>query len=374
MVTRRGFAARLGMAAAAARMLPEMAYAQRAAVKISDLPTDMVWLNSNEFPAGPTPAVLATMQQLLPTTNRYHYQEFQEIYTAIAKSEDLKPDEIITGCGSSEVLHTSVDAFTSPTRPLISVTPAYEGPIETARALGHPVVLVKLREDYTADVHALAQEADKAHGGLIYLCNPNNPTSAMTTAKDVDWLVRNLPTNTILLVDEAYIHFGESPDLQSALPYVRQGKEVIVARTFSKIYGMAGLRVGFAAAKPALIDQLAPLRMNVIPIVSARAVVTALGERSTVLPARKAALAHTRRELCAWLQERRVKYIQPHANFIMIDCARNAREFISGMPRLGVAPGRPFPPLDNMLRVTIGTDGEMAKFREAFWKVHQASA
>ncbi len=288
------------MAAAAARLMPEMAYAQRAAVKLSDLPADMVWLNSNEFPAGPAPAVLAAMQQVLPTSNRYHYQEFQAIYAAIAGSEDLKPDQIVTGCGSSEVLHTSVDAFTSATRPLISVTPAYEGPIETARALGRPVVLSKLRDDYTADVRQLAEEADKAHGGLIYLCNPNNPTSAMTTAKDVDWLVRNLPANTTLLVDEAYIHFGESPDLQSALPYVRQGKEVIVTRTFSKIYGMAGLRVGYAAARPALIERLAPLRMNVIPIVSARAVVAALGERSTILPARKAVLAHTRRELCAF--------------------------------------------------------------------------
>jgi histidinol-phosphate aminotransferase len=362
------------MAAAAARLMPEMAYAQRAAVKLSDLPADMVWLNANEFPAGPTPAVLAAMQQALPTSNRYHYQEFQAIYEAIAGSEDLKPEQIVTGCGSSEVLHTSVDAFTSATRPLISVTPAYEGPIETARALGRPVILTKLREDYTADVHSLAAEADRAHGGLIYLCNPNNPTSAMTTAKDVDWLVRNLPSNTTLLVDEAYIHFGESPDLQSALPYVRDGKEVIVTRTFSKIYGMAGLRVGFAAARPALIERLAPLRMNVVPIVSARAVVAALGERSTVLPARQAALGRTRRELCTWLQERHVKYIQPHANFIMVDCGRDAHEFIAGMPRLGVAPGRPFPPLDRMLRVTIGTDAEMAKFREAFWKVYQASA
>ncbi len=334
----------------------------------------MVWLNANEFPAGPTPAVLAAMQQTLPTSNRYHYQEFEEIYAAIAHSEDLTPEQIVTGCGSSEVLHTAVDAFTSSTRPFITVTPAYEGPLDTARALGRPVVLTKLREDYTADVRVLAQEADKAHGGLIYLCNPNNPTSAMTTAKDVDWLVHNLPANTTLLVDEAYLHFGESPDLQTALPYVRQGKPVIVARTFSKIYGMAGLRVGFAAAPPSLIEPLAKLRMNVIPIVSARAVVTALQERSTVLPARKASLAHTRRELCAWLDERRVRYIQPHANFIMIDCGRDAHEFIAAMPRLGVAPGRPFPPLQNMLRVTIGTDTEMARFREVFWKVHQASA
>jgi len=269
------------------------------------------------------------------------------------------------------VLHTCVDAFTGPKRPLISVTPAYEGPIDTARALGRPVVLTKLRDDYTADVHSLADAAQKAGGGIIYLCNPNNPTAATTSAQDVDWLVSNLPANTILLVDEAYIHFVERPDVKSALPYVRQGKDVIVARTFSKIYGMAGLRVGFAAAKPALMEKIAPLRMNVVSIVGARAVVAALANRQTIVPERKATLAKTRRELCDWLRDRKVKFIEPNANFMMIDVGRNAREFITAMPKLGVAPGRPFPPLDNMLRVTIGTDAEMAKFRDVFWKVYK---
>jgi len=371
MYTRRAFAARIGFAAAAARLMPEMAYAQRAAVKVGDLPKDMVWLNANENPLGPPQVSIAAMQQVLPTSGRYHYQEFADIYAAIAKSEDLTPEQIVTGCGSSEVLHTTVDMFTSPTRPLISVTPAYELPIEVARALGRPVVLSKLRDDYTADVRKLAEEADKARGGLIYLCNPNNPTSAMTTADDVKWLVNNLPSNTMLMVDEAYIHFGESPQLQTALPYVRQGKDVIVARTYSKIYGMAGLRVGFAAAKPEIIARLAPLRINVVSIVSARAVVAALGDQQTMLPERKASLAHTRRELCAWLRERNVKFIEPHANFIMIDTGRSAREFINTMPKMGVAPGRPFPPLDNMLRVSIGTDAEMAKFRDVFWKVYK---
>ncbi len=371
MLTRRSFAARLGLAAAASTLGPEMAYAQRAAVKVQGLPADMVWLNSNENPLGPPAVSLAAMTEVLPSSGRYHYQEFRDIYATIAKSEDLSPAQVIAGCGSSEVLHTSVDAFTSPTRPLISVTPAYELPIELARCYGRPVVLLKLREDYTADVRKMAEEAEKAHGGLIYLCNPNNPTSAMTTAKDVDWLVANLPANTTLLVDEAYIHFGESPDLKSALPYVRQGKDVIVTRTFSKIYGMAGLRVGFAAAKPDIIERLAPLQINVISIVGARAVVAALNDRETIVRDRRASLARTRRDLCGWLRERGLKFIEPHANFIMIDVGRNAREFIQAMPKLGVAPGRPFPPLTNMLRVSIGTDQEMAKFREVFWKVYK---
>lgn len=371
MLTRRDFATRIGIAAAAGRMLPEMAYAQRAAVNAAGLPGDVVWLNANENPAGVPEVALAAMREALPGSFRYHYQEFGAIYAAIAKSEDLAPEQIITGCGSSEVLHTAVDAFTSPTRPLISVTPAYEGPIETARALGRNVILVKLRADYTADVRALAVEADKAGGGVIYLCNPNNPTSAFTAKTDVDWLVANLPRNTILLMDEAYLHFGEAPELVSAMPYVRQGKDVVVTRTFSKIYGMAGLRVGFAAAKPEFIAKLQPLRMNVISIVSARGVAAALENRQSIVPARKASLGRTRRELTEWLSDRKIRFIPPQANFLMIDCGRPAREFIAGLPKLGVVPGRPFPPLDNMLRVTIGTDAEMAKFRDAFSKLYK---
>jgi histidinol-phosphate aminotransferase len=372
MLTRRGFAARLSLGAAAIRMTTEMAYAQRAAAHSAEaFSKDMVWLNSNENPAGPPAVSLDAMREVLPLSGRYHYNEFGQIYKVIAGSEELTANQIVAGAGSSEVLHTAVDAFTSATRPLISVTPAYEGPIELARALGRPVVLTKLREDYTADVRLLAEAARKANGGLIYLCNPNNPTSAAVKSADVDWLVANLPANTMLLVDEAYIHFVESPDVKSAMPYVRQGKDVIVARTFSKIYGMAGLRVGFAAAKPAIIQKLSPLAMNVISYVSARAVTAALKDRESIVPERRASLAKTRRDLCAWLREREVKYIEPHANFVMIDTGRNAREFITAMPKLGVAPGRPFPPLDNMLRVTLGADAEMAKFREVFWKVYK---
>ncbi|HEY1340700.1 MAG TPA: aminotransferase class I/II-fold pyridoxal phosphate-dependent enzyme [Bryobacteraceae bacterium] len=371
MITRRSFAARAALAGIAARMVPEMAYAQRALVRNGELPKEMVFLNANENPAGIPPASLAAMQEVLPTAWRYHYQEFGGIYGAMAKAEGLEGNQLIAGCGSSESLHIAVDAFTSPTRPLITVSPTYELPVELARALGHPVVLTKLRPNYTADVKKLAEEADKAHGGLIYICNPNNPTSAITTKQDLAWLVSNLPANTRLLVDEAYIHFGESPDLESALPYVRQGKDVIVTRTFSKIYGMAGLRVGFAAARPDIIAKLDPLRMNVISIVSARAVTAALADQKNIVPSRRAAMARTRRELCDWLRERGLKFIDPQANFMMIDVGRNAREFITAMPKLGVAPGRPFPPLDNMLRVSIGTDQDMARFREVFWKVYK---
>ncbi|MDR3700840.1 MAG: aminotransferase class I/II-fold pyridoxal phosphate-dependent enzyme [Candidatus Sulfopaludibacter sp.] len=371
MSTRRGFFAQMGAAAAAGRLLPEAAYAQRAAVR-GALAQDMVWLNANENPAGPPDCSLDAMRAVMANSGRYHYNEFGGIYATMAKAEGLVPEQIVAGCGSSEVLHIAVELFTSPTRPLITVEPAYEGPRDVARNLGHQVILTKLREHYTADIGAMVDAADKAHGGLIYLCNPNNPTSAVTTADEIDWVVKNLPANTTLLVDEAYIHFVERPDVKSAIPYVQQGKNVIVARTFSKIYGMAGLRVGFAAARPDIIEQMSRMSLNVISIVSARAAVAALGDKDNILRTRKATLVKTRRELTAWLQERSVKFIDPNANFVMIDVGRNAREFITKMPALGVAPGRPFPPLDNMLRVSIGTDADMTKFREVFWKVYKA--
>ena len=283
MPTRRTFSARIGAAAAAARLLPEAAYAQRAAAKSASLAKDMVWLNANENPAGPPTVSLDAIREVLPSTGRYHYNEFGELYAAVAKSEGLAPNQIVLGVRVERSPAHRGRPVHFGHRPLITVDPAYEGPRDCARVLGRPVVLTKLRDDYTADVRKLAAEAEKAGGGLIYLCNPNNPTSAVTTAADIDWLVSRLPANTILLVDEAYIHFVERTDVQSALPYVRQGKNVIVTRSFSKIYGMAGLRAGFAAGRPELIGKMEGLSLNVISIVAARAVLAALADRDKIL-------------------------------------------------------------------------------------------
>jgi histidinol-phosphate aminotransferase len=370
MITRRGFAARIGAAVAVGRMLPEMAYAQRAMIQ-GNLPKDMVWLNANENPLGPPKLSLAAMADVLPASGRYHYQEVRDFYAALARSEDLQAENVLVGSGSSEMLHAAVDAFTAPDRPLIVMHPTYEGPPEVARAMHRQVVQVPLLPDYSADVRKLAEAAGKAHGGLIYMCNPNNPTASITPKTEVAWLVENLPAETVLLIDEAYIHFGESEKLETALPYVRQAKNVVVARTFSKIYGMAGVRAGFVCARPDLIGRMQPFRNNVISIIAMRGVLAALAESGTLIPERRAINARVRREMCAWLRERKVPYIDTQANFMMIDVGRNAREFITKMPPMGVAVGRPFPPLDNMLRVTIGTEPEMQKFRDVFWRVYR---
>ena len=371
MLTRRGFAG-AGLAALAGRMLPEAAYAQRAAIQ-GKLPADMVWLNANENPDGPPRSSIEAMIKVLPEGGRYHYQEFRDFYETLAHSEDLAAEQILVGAGSSEVLHAAIDAFTSPTSPLITVAPTYEGPVELARrGLGRDVVQVTLEPPYVPDVKKFVAEAEKTGGGVIYLCNPNNPTSSVTPKKDLAWMIDNLPPKTMVLIDEAYAHFADAPDFESGLGYVRQGKNVVVTRTFSKIYGMAGLRAGFACASPELIARMAPFRNNVISIVTERAVLAALAESKTLIPERRAKFIRVRRELCEWMRDRAVPYIEPQGNFVMIDVGRDAREFITAMPPKGVAVGRPFPPMNNFLRVTIGTDSDMAKFREVFWSVYKS--
>jgi histidinol-phosphate aminotransferase len=355
-ISRRGFAAMI------AAGLTERAFAQRASVP-GAAPADTIWLNGNEFPEGPPAASVKAMSEIIAGSNRYHYQEFPAFYAALAKSEGLMPEQILVGAGSSEVLHAAVDAFTSPTLPFITPWPTYEAAPELAHFEGHPVIKIPLTAAHTPDVHRLAEEAKKAGGGLIYLCNPNNPTSTITTSDDVAWLVANLPPNTNLLVDEAYLHYATSSEASTSMPYVRDGKNVIVARTFSKIYGMAGLRVGYVAAPPQLIQRMTPYRNNVISIVSVRAVLAALELGPTLIQERRAKIDRTRSGLCSWLSSKKIGFIPPQANFLMIETGKDTREMQSLMLAKGVAIGRPFEGLEKMIRVTIGTDAEMVKFR-----------
>jgi len=351
--------------------LTEAAFAQRAAVP-GAAPADTVWINGNEFPEGPPQASIDAMAKIIGGSNRYHYQEFPAFYEALAASQGLNADQVLVGAGSSEILHAAIETFTSPTLPLITVNPTYEAAPELAKYKGFPVIMTPPNARVAPDVHSLAAEAEKAGGGLIYICNPNNPTSAITTSDEMAWLINNLPKNTYVLVDEAYLHYATSPEVSSSFQYVKEGKNVVVARTFSKIYGMAGLRVGYAAAPAELIARMAPYRNNVISIVSVRAVKAALDLGPKLLEERKAKIVHTRNELCAWLTAKNYKFIPPQANFMMIETGRDAKEMQAALLAKGVAIGRPFPALNHMIRVSIGTDAEMAKFRRAFAEVMSA--
>jgi len=277
---------------------------------------------------------------------------------------------VVFGVGSTEVIDAAICAFTSSSTPLITATSTYDIVVDLAHSLGRRVVQVPLTDTWAYDVRKLAEEAKKAGGGLIYICNPNNPTSSITPVKEIDWLATNLPPNTVLLVDEAYLHFAQPTEIESAMKHVRDKRSVIVTRTFSKIYGMAGARAGFGCARADLIKAINPFMDKVIPVMALRGAMAALGERETLVPKRRGDVARIRGEFCDWLRQKNVHYIEPHANFVMVNIGRDVKAFGKEMLNRGVAVGRPFPPLQGMLRVTVGTDAEMQKFREVFWKVY----
>ena len=368
MLTRRELAKRFSLVAAGIAFGGEAAYSQRRKLKGLDL-SKVVLINGNENPDGPPPESVEAMSQVLTRCGRYHDEDMDRLAEAIANSEQIKTNQLLIGSGSSEILHAAVAAFMSPTVPLITTLPSYELPVDMGTAYGFPVIKIPMLPDYAADVRKMVAAAEKARGGLIYVVNPNNPTSSITKKADIDWLVANLPPNTIALIDEAYIHFSTDPQLVSAMPYVRQNKNnVVVAKTFSKIYGMAGLRAGYGCASPALITKMAVFRNNTIAVPAMHAARVALG-LPTMVQERQQKLARIRADVCQWLDGHGYKFIQPHANFVMIEVKRDVVEVAGEMLERGVAVGRPFPPMNTMLRVTIGSESDMAKFKEAFAQV-----
>ena len=375
MVTRRSFMRQMGVAGAAGVYFGETLIAGAAQAEVAAQPSNKsskVWLDANENPAGPPRSAIEAMTQAVPHSWRYHFDEFGALSQAIAQSERIAPQQVMFGVGSSEVIASAICAFSSATKPMITAQPTYDIIVQLARAMGKAVVEMPLTPQWSYPVKQLVAEAKKAGGGMIYLCNPNNPTASLTPVEDVRWLVSNLPPDTVLFVDEAYLEFADPGSVESAIKYVREDKNVVVARTFSKIFGMAGVRAGYGCARPALIDAMNPFMDNVIPYLGVRAAMAALQEKATLVPERRKTNTRTRDELCQWLDRNKVSYIPSHANFLMIDVKRDVRAFSAAMYSEGVAVGRPFPPLDRMLRVTIGTDEHMQRFRQAFLKVYSS--
>jgi histidinol-phosphate aminotransferase len=370
LLTRRDLHTKVAMLAAGLTMGGEAAYAQRRLMKGVDL-SKLVLLNANENPEGPPQVSIDAMARILAQTGRYHDEVMERLTAAIAESEDVKPNQVVVGCGSSEILHCAVSAFTSPTRPLIAALPSYELPVDLAQAYGHGLIRTPLAQDWGYDVRRMVGAAEQAKGGLIYIVNPNNPTSSITKKADIAWLVDNLPPNTVALIDEAYIHFSSDPELASALPYIRAGKNVVVTKTFSKIYGMAGLRVGYSVTTPELSAKLAAFRNGSISVTGAYAALAALASPALV-PQRRERFIKVREDFCQWLGANGYGFIRPYANFVMIQTRRNVWQITPALLERGIAVGRPFPPLDKMVRVTIGSEGEMQKFEEAFLSVTKA--
>ena len=378
-VSRRSFMRILGAASAAATTLPAFAGIQPAtqAASPSDrrngmrgmqLPSDTVIISSNENPLGPAQSALTAIGNTATQGGRYHFDEYVKTINVFNEQFGVKKDYSALFPGSGGPLDLALMSNIGPDKPLVYGDPSYEqGPraADTMKASKYPVLLTAT---YAHDVKAML----KAHPspGAYYIVNPNNPTGTMTPKADIVWLVNNKPKGSVVIIDEAYHHFSND---ESCIDLVAQDKDVIVMRTFSKIYGMAGIRAGFAVARPDLIERFGnvggPSRsLASISITSAAAARASLQDKGLV-PLRKKINSDIRSETLEFLTKHGYKIVPgSQGNMFMVDVKRPGREFQAAMLKENVAIGRTWSAMPNYVRVTVGTKPEMEKFQAAFVK------
>jgi histidinol-phosphate aminotransferase len=333
------------------------------------IPPGAVLINANENPLGPCKAACEAIAAIAHKGGRYDIDgETEKLTKTFAAQNGLKEDYIAVYAGSSEPLHFTVLAFTSPTKGFVTADPSYEAGMRAAQASGAKITKVPLTAAYAHDVKAMV--AADPNAGVIYICNPNNPTGTLTTKEDIAWALANKPKGSILLVDEAYIHLSDSPNV---LDMVAADKDLIVLRTFSKVYGMAGIRCGFAVGRPDLLAKLQEYGQNAMPITGSAAANVSLLE-PTLVPERKKIIGDIRNDTFDFLAKNNYKFIPSQSNCFMIDTGRDGKQVIAAMQAKNVFIGRTWPIWPNYVRITVGSADDMAKFKVAFKEVMDAPA
>lgn len=362
--TRRNFG-RIAAVMGGAAALPfynEPALAQLSMIR-GPMPADAVKINANENPLGPCPEAAEAIYKVVQKGGRYMYEETFEFQKTLAEQEGVKPNYVAPFAGSSAPLHQAVLAFTSPDKPFVTGDPGYEAGERAARFIGSKVIKVPLTGTYAHDVKKMASASPDA--GIIYICNPNNPTGTLTPKEDIEWLAANKPKGSILLLDEAYIHLSGA-DVSSYL--VAQDKDVIILRTFSKLYGMAGLRAGAAIGRPDLLEKMMPYSAGALPVTGMVGAHTSLKVK-TLVPERRAIIKAVRDDVFAYLEKGKYTFVPSLSNKFMVDVKRPGGEIIEALRKEKIYVGRVWPSWPTYVRVSIGTQEEMNKFKTAFTKV-----
>lgn len=323
---------------------------------------DAVRINQNENPMGPCPEGLEAIARVAPHGWRYSPSNEQgELVRAIAETEGVPQDHIAVYAGSSDPLMRATCAFTSPTQSWCMADPGYGG--GAPAFIGSKLTRVPLRADYSHDAEAMIKADPNA--GAYYVVNPNNPTGTLTPRRDIEYLLEHKAKNAVVIVDEAYIHFADN--MKPATDLVNAGKDVLLMRTFSKIYGMAGLRAGFVMGRPDLLAKLRPYGVGFMPVTGLACATASLRVKELVSE-RRAINKRRREDVFAFLEKKGVKYIPSQTNFFMMEVGRPGNEFADAMAREKVIIGRIWQSWPTKVRVSIGNDEEMAKFKSAFEK------
>jgi histidinol-phosphate aminotransferase len=367
-LTRRSFF-RYAAGASALAAVPivnesQLAYAQRQ-VRLGD-PGKGIHIDSNENPLGPSDTARQAIVDMAPHGGRYFFNMENEVAELFAKQEGIDPSWVRVYAGSSEPLAYTVLAFTSKSKPLVIADTTYEAPVWAAKAAGNPVISVPLSDPNGAAAHDIRRMlAASSTPGVFYICNPNNPTGTCTPRADLEHAASVAPHESVLLIDEAYIHFCDQP---RSLDFVKQGKNVIVLRTFSKLYGMAGIRMGLAVGRPDLLEKLDVYGRNPLPITAMAAAKASLQDTGLV-EQRKKIIAGTRNQTMAWLRQQGYAVTPSESNCFMLDTRRPGKEVIAAMAAKDVYIGRIWPTYPMQVRITVGTPEEMQAFQKAFTEV-----
>jgi histidinol-phosphate aminotransferase len=326
------------------------------------MPAELILLNSNENPYGPASDALDAVMQMFGQAARYPDTPEDELRAAIAAHHGIPVESVILGCGSTEVLAFITQALTSPSRGLLTVAPTFETPRDVAARQGVPVREVEVDGSLRVDLQAMYELCRGA--GLLFICNPNNPTGTLHGIGDLLHFVRQVhardPEATVL-VDEAYFEYVDDPAYGSAIPAAVEDRRLLVSRTFSKVYGMAGIRAGYAVGHPDTIRRLQAWRTpSGISVFAAAAARASLDQRDHV-ERQRTLNRDARRVAMDAMRSLGLTVVPSQTNFFLTDIRRDPQAFREAARARGVAVGRPFPPLKTHMRLSIGTMDEMQR-------------
>jgi histidinol-phosphate aminotransferase len=361
MFSRRQFGRLVGASVGAAMLTPKFTHSVAEARLPPGVPEDVLQLNSNENPYGPSAKALEAMTKSQRWASRYPGHLEQQVIDTIAQYHGVDPACVLLGCGSGEILRIADMAFLGPGKNLVVAEPTFEAVLVYAGVTGAESVKTPLTADFRHDLPQMAA-ACNAQTGLVYLCNPNNPTGTIVTREELGTFFAKAPQSAAILVDEAYYHFVEDPHCASAFEWVNKQPNVIVVRTFSKVYGMAGMRLGYAVGSK---EMIATMRKHALGNNSNAAVLEAALASFTdedLISQQRKLNNDTRRWLCNELEKDGRRYISSHGNFVMIELDGEVQPVIDAFRQRKILVGRQFPSMKNWLRVSIGKPEEMEAF------------
>ncbi|MGE0125192.1 MAG: histidinol-phosphate transaminase [Vicinamibacterales bacterium] len=372
-----GLAATLGYVGSRADLWaqggPAAVAAQRARGRMSAADYDaMVKLGNNENNWGPPQSVMTAMNNAWKYVGRYGYPD-ANIVQVIAEHDGVKPENILLGAGSGEILDVVGTTFLQGGRKVIGVDPSYGSVYQHATLVKADAIKLPLTADYRQDMDALIEATNRNARdlGFVYLCNPNNPTGVVVSAREVRQLLDHIPRDMPVLIDEAYHHYVDDPAYATSIPYVKEGRPVIVARTFSKIVGLAAMRLGYAIAPREIVQRMRPYAMGSINVLVKHGGAAALNDPAAQEKVKRLTLQN-RKSTAAALAAHGYDVIPSETNFFMVGIGREVQPVIAEFRAKGILVGRPFPPMTQHLRVSVGTEDDMQKFLTAFKEIFPA--